>query len=105
MSESVFYVTDQTSTDNLSPFSATVFFGLYFSMRNKDSITSQMSWATFSAAAAVLAELPFDKAKFHMMGSRRTLMFANGLFIPFGGLLLVMYDKSLSKLYERNAEE
>ena len=74
-------------------------------MRNKDSITSQMSWATFSAAAAVLAELPFDKAKFHMMGSRRTLMFANGLFIPFGGLLLVMYDKSLSKLYERNAEE
>ena len=84
-------------------FLATVFFGLYFSMRDKNSIKSQMSWATLSAALAVLAEAPFDRAKSQMMGgSTRTLILANALFIPFGGLLLVMYDKSLSKLYTKS---
>jgi hypothetical protein len=30
-----------------------------------------------------------------MMGSRRTMLLANGLYVPFGALMLVMYDKAL----------
>ena len=74
---------------------ATVFFGLYFHQRDPKSLKSQISWATVSAGLAVFAELPFDKAKLEMMGSPRAVVFANSLFVPFGALLLVMYDKAL----------
>ena len=74
---------------------ATVFFGLYFHQRNPNSLKSQFSWAFLSAGLATLAEIPFDKAKLDMLGSTRTVIFANSLFVPFGALLLVMYDKAL----------
>lgn len=74
---------------------ATVFFGLYFHQRDPRSLKSQMGWALLSAGLAVLAELPFDKAKKEMMGSPRIMVFANSLFVPFGALILVMYDKAL----------
>lgn len=74
---------------------ATVFFGLYFHQRNPESLKSQCSWALASAGLASLAEIPFDKAKLDMLGSTRTVIFANSLFVPFGALLLVMYDKAL----------
>ena len=77
---------------------ATVFFGVYFSMRDKNSLKSQVCWATISAALAVLAEAPFDKAKGKMMGSPRTLILANAMYVPFGALILVMYDKAVIKL-------
>lgn len=77
---------------------ATVFFGVYFSMRDKNSLKSQVGWATLSAALAVLAEAPFDKAKGAMMGSSRTLILANSMYVPFGALILVMYDKAVIKL-------
>lgn len=74
---------------------ATVFFGLYFHQRDPKSLKSQVGWATLSAALAVFAELPFDKAKRDMFGSTRNVVFANSLFVPFGALILVMYDKAL----------
>ena len=76
---------------------ATVFFGLYFSQRDPTSTKSQVLWASISAWSAVLAEVPFDKAKHAMMGSRKTMILANSLFVPFGALILVLYDKALLK--------
>ena len=76
---------------------ATVFFGLYFHQRNPDSLQSQFTWAFTSASLAALAEIPFDKAKLEMMGSPKTVALANSLFVPFGALLLVMYDEALKK--------
>jgi len=67
-------------------------------MRDKNSLNSQVGWATLSAALAVLAEAPFDKAKGAMMGSSRTLILANSMYVPFGALILVMYDKAVIKL-------
>ncbi len=74
---------------------ATVFFGLYFHQRDPSSLKSQGMWALASASLAVFAEVPFDKAKREMMGSPRTVILANSLFVPFGALILVMYDKAL----------
>jgi hypothetical protein len=39
--------------------------------------------------------LKIFQAKLAMMGSRRTMLLANGLYVPFGALMLVMYDKAL----------
>ena len=77
---------------------AGVYFGLYFSCRNRDSTSSQCSWALASSAAACLAEIPFDKAKHAMMGSRRTMVMVNMLYVPFGALMLVMYDKAMTRV-------
>lgn len=74
---------------------ATAFFGLYFHQRDASSLKSQATWAVISASLAVFAELPFDKAKREMMGSRKAVIFANSLFVPFGALILVLYDKAL----------
>ncbi len=35
------------------------------------------------------------QAKLAMMGSRRTMLMMNGMYVPFGALMLVMYDKAL----------
>ena len=74
---------------------ATVFFGLYFHQRNPKSLKSQIGWAVTSAGLAVLAEMPFDQAKKEMLGSPRNVIFANSLFVPFGALILIMYDKAI----------
>jgi len=76
---------------------AGAYFGLYFSCRDRTSTSSQCSWALLSSAAACLAEIPFDKAKQAMMGSRRTMVMVNMLYVPFGALMLVMYDKAMVK--------
>lgn len=78
-----------------------VFFGLYFSFR-EERLSSQVPWAIGSASLACLAEVPFDKAKHVMMGSRKTMLMMNGLFIPFGALILVMYDKARMKYKKDN---
>jgi len=75
------------------PYSG-VFFGLYFCCRDEKT-SSQVIWAILSASSACLAEIPFDKAKHVMMGNRRTMLMMNSLYIPFGALMLVMYDKAL----------
>lgn len=33
-----------------------------------------------------------------MMGSRRTMVMVNMLYVPFGALMLVMYDKAMTKV-------
>ena len=91
-----------TSTSSTVGFStvfyASAFFGLYFPNRRPDSLASQCGWAVFSATAAALAELPFDKTKRALMGgSAKTVFMANALYIPFGALILVMYDKAILK--------
>lgn len=77
---------------------AGVYFGLYFTCRDRDSTRSQCGWALLSSTGACLAEIPFDKAKHAMMGSRRTMMFVNMMYVPFGALMLVMYDKAMTKV-------
>jgi len=81
---------------------AAVFFGLYFSQRNQHSLSSQFLWANLSGVCAMIAEAPFDKAKLAMMGSRKTLLAVNGLYVPFGAMMLVMYDKALLKYHNQN---
>ena len=79
-------------------FYAAAFFGVYFPNRRPDSLSSQCGWALSSAAVAAIAELPFDKTKRALMGgSAKTQLAANALFIPFGALILVMYDKAILK--------
>jgi len=79
-------------------FYASAFFGVYFPNRRPDSLSSQCGWALLSASAAALAELPFDQTKRALMGgSAKTQLAANALFIPFGALILVMYDKAILK--------
>ena len=75
---------------------ATVFFGLYFHQRNPEDMKSQIFWALISASLASLSEIPFDQAKRDMMGSARTVAMANFLFVPFGSLILLLYDKAIS---------
>merc|ERR1739847_254464 len=84
---------------NLStvPYAATLF-GIYFTFRDERDLRSQCKWALISAFSASLAEAPFDKAKLAMMGSRRTMIFANAMYVPFGAMILVMYDKSIEKV-------
>jgi len=77
---------------------AGVFFGLYFSCRSRDSTSSQCGWALVSSLSACLAEIPFDKAKLSMLGSRRTMLLVSGLYVPFGALMLVMYDKAMTRV-------
>jgi len=77
---------------------AGVFFGLYFSNRDGKRTGSQFGWALTSALAACIAEVPFDSAKHAMMGSRRTMLMVNGLYVPFGALMLVMYDKAMENV-------
>jgi len=77
---------------------AGAYFGLYFSCRNRESTASQTGWALLSSSAACLAEIPFDKAKQAMMGSRRTMILVNMLYVPFGALMLVMYDKAMTRV-------
>ena len=33
-----------------------------------------------------------------MMGSRKTMIIVNMLYVPFGALMLVMYDKAMTKV-------
>ena len=39
-----------------------------------------------------------------MGGSAKTVFIANALYIPFGALILVMYDKAIMKQIERSLE-
>lgn len=79
-------------------FYAGVFFGIYFPNRKPESTASQFCWAFASAAAASAAELPFDRTKRTLMGGNAKVVFAaNALFVPFGAMILVMYDKALIK--------
>ena len=80
------------------PYSAT-FFGVYFLNRNPHDLKNQCKWALFSSFLASLAEIPFDKAKLKMMGDRRTMIFANGLYVPFSSMMLVMYDKAMQRIF------
>eukprot|EP00038_Savillea_parva_P030208 m.76344 g.76344 ORF g.76344 m.76344 type:complete len:91 (+) comp9053_c0_seq2:801-1073(+) len=64
----------------------------YFGNRNPDSRASQVGWAGLAAATAGLAEIPFDHAKRALFGSRPVHIFANLLYVPFGGMMLIMYD-------------
>jgi len=77
---------------------AGLYFGLYFSCRDRDSTVSQSAWALLASASACLAEIPLDKAKHAMMGSRKNMLIINGLYVPFGALMLVMYDKAMTKV-------
>jgi len=83
---------------------AGVFFGVYFSCR-KESTSSQVGWGLLSSLLACVAEVPFDKAKHVMMGSRRTMLMMNGMYIPFGALMLVMYDKAIINYRRKLAAE
>lgn len=74
------------------------YFGLYFTCRDRDSTASQSAWALVASTSACLAEIPFDRAKHAMMGSRKTMMIVNMLYVPFGALMLVMYDKAMTKV-------
>jgi len=76
---------------------AGMLFGLYFSMRDPTDISSQTRWAACSASAAVLAEIPFDHAKRQMMGSTRVMVGAGLLYVPFATIMLVLYDKAVTK--------
>lgn len=78
---------------------ATVFFGLYFHQRDPKCLKSQCLWASGSAFLAACAEIPFDQAKLAMMGNRRVMIMAGALYVPFGALMLVMYDKALLKYH------
>lgn len=79
------------------PYSS-VFFGLYFCMRDPGDVRSQARWASVSSVFGCAAELPFDKAKHAMFhGNRRTQLIVNMLYAPFASMMLIMYDKSLSK--------
>lgn len=77
---------------------AALFFGLYFHFRDRNSTSSQCKWALVSASSAAVAEVPFDKAKLAMMGNRKTMLMAGLLYVPFGALMLVMYDKAMANL-------
>ena len=77
---------------------AGLYFGLYFSCRDRESTASQSAWALLASTSACLGEIPFDKAKHAMMGSRRTMIIVNMLYVPFGALMLVMYDKAMTKV-------
>ena len=77
---------------------AGVFFGLYFSCRDGSNTASQCRWALIASLAAAMAEIPFDKAKLAMIGNRRTMVLVSGLYVPFGALMLVMYDKALVRM-------
>jgi len=77
---------------------STLFFGLYFSCRSQSSTPSQLGWALTSAALAAAAEVPLDAAKLAAFGGdRRAMIMAAALYVPFGALMLVMYDKALIK--------
>ena len=79
------------------PYSA-AFFGLYFAGRDPSSLRSQCGCALAASAAAAAVEVPFDRAKMALMGSRRTMLFVSALYVPFGALMLVMYDKASVRL-------
>ena len=66
-------------------------------MRDPTDISSQTRWAACSASAAVLAEIPFDHAKRQMMGSTRVMVGAGLLYVPFATIMLVLYDKAVTK--------
>lgn len=82
------------------PYSG-VFFGVYFLNRNPNDLKDQCKWAVASSLLACLAEIPFDKAKLSLMGSRKTMMIANGIYVPFSAMMLVMYDKATIRFYEK----
>lgn len=77
------------------PYSA-AFFGIYFSARTPDDLSSQVKWACGAAGSAVLAEAPFDKTKRILFGgSNKMLIGANLLYVPFAAMMLIMYDKAI----------
>jgi hypothetical protein len=75
------------------PFT-TLYLGVYFSMRDEESIASRIGWAITSTSLGCVAEFPFDKAKHSMMqGNMRSAMLAAGVRVPLGSFLLVAYDQ------------
>lgn len=77
---------------------AGMLFGLYFSCRDHNSTASQIKWAFAASTGAVLAEVPFDYAKRAMIGSSKVMLGVGLLYVPFAGLMLVMYDNALVKI-------
>ena len=73
-------------------------YGIYFSCRDPENLSSQMKWAGVASTCALLAEVPFDQAKRTMFGNTRLMLGAGLLYVPFASLMLVMYDKAAIKL-------
>jgi len=85
------------SAASTAPYAGALF-GVYFSQRDPNRISSQMGWGVAAASCAALAEAPFDYAKKAMFSSRMTMIGANMLYVPFAALMLVMYDKATAKI-------
>ena len=73
-------------------------YGIYFSCRDPEKLSSQIKWAGVASTSALLAEVPFDQAKRTMFGNTRLMLGAGLLYVPFASLMLVMYDKAAIKL-------
>ena len=73
-------------------------FGIYFTLRDPHSTKSQFGWALGAAAGAALAEAPLDHAKQAMFSSKKIMIAANLLYVPFAALMLVMYDKAVTNV-------
>ena len=80
-------------------------FTLYSSVRDPNDTISQVKCAACSSTAAMIAEVPFDHAKRHMMGSTRVMVGAGLLYVPFATLMLVLYDKAAVKFVKRVLNE
>merc|ERR1719419_1023276 len=61
-------------------------FGIYFTLRDPHSTKSQFGWALGAAAGAALAEAPLDHAKQAMFSSKKIMIAANLLYVPFAAL-------------------
>ena len=79
-------------------------YGIYFSLRDPRSTPSQVGWAVAAAAGASLSEAPFDHAKHTMFASRKVMLAANLLYVPFAALMLVMYDKAVFKFVSQSLQ-
>ena len=76
---------------------ASVYFGVYFSNRDPRRKRSQCVWAAAAATAAMLCEMPFDKAKRSMFSSRAMHVGTNLLYVPFAAMMLLMYDEAIKR--------
>jgi len=84
---------------------AGVLFGAYFSLRDPGASTpSNLGLGVMCAAGAALAEAPFDHAKQTMFASKKVMIAANMLYVPFAALMLVMYDKAATKFVKKVSE-
>ena len=80
---------------------STVLFGTYFAFRARDDLNSRVRWAAGASAAAALAEVPLDRSKSALFGSRRIHTATSILFVPFAAVMLLMYDTAVCKTLKR----